>query len=162
MTLGSELELKNSKKLGEEKIVKKQSKDLFRKSHGVLGLLDLPLAWWFSKTYLFCMSGHLSVHLSPDIYIYIYIRFFWLFPCGQKYTKIKAHICWKRHNKRWTFRFFEKFYLNLLEIIFNESSFNFRFLIENPTHIYIYIFREITDFDILPKDALNQLKCSIF
>ena len=79
MTLGSELELKNSKKLGEEKIVKKQSEDLFRKSHGVLGLLDLPVAWWFSKTSLFCMSGHLSVHLSPDIYIYIYILDFFDF-----------------------------------------------------------------------------------
>ena len=123
--------------------MKKQSEDLFRKSHGVLGLLDLPVAWWLSKTSVFCVSGHLSAHFSPDIYIYIYIyiyiciRFFWLFPCGQKYTKIKAHICWKRHNKKWTFRFFEKFYLNLLEIIFNESSYTFRFLIENPTHIYI-------------------------
>ena len=53
--------------------MKKQSEDLFRKSHGVLGLLDLPVAWWLSKTSVFCVSGHLSAHFSPDIYIYIYI-----------------------------------------------------------------------------------------
>ena len=77
MTLGSELELKNSKKLGEEEIVKRQSEDnLFRKNHGLLGLLDLPVVWWFSKTSLFCLSGHPSAHLLSDIYVLDFFDFF--------------------------------------------------------------------------------------
>ena len=119
--------------------MKWQSEDnLFRKNHGLLGLLDLPLVWWLSKTSAFFLSGHLSAHLSSEIYMYIYLRFFWLLPCGQKYRKIKAHICWKRHDKKWTFRSFEIFYhLNLLEMILNKSSYNFRFLIKNPSHIFL-------------------------
>ena len=108
--------------------------NLFRKNNGLLGLLDMPVVYWFSKTSVF---SSVWSSLCPSLILYIRIRFFWLFPCGQKYAKIKAYTCWKRHNKKWTFRFFEKFYLNLLEIIFNESSYTFRFLIENPTHIYI-------------------------
>ena len=112
-----------------------QSADnLFRKNNGLLGLLVLPVVWWFSKTSVF---SSVWSSLCPSLIWYICIRFFWLFPCGQKYAKIKAYTCWKRHNKKWTFRFFEKFYrLNLLEMILNESSYNFRFLIENPPHIY--------------------------
>ena len=122
--------------------MKKQSEDLFRKSHGVLGLLDLPVAWWLSKTSVFCVSGHLSAHFSPDIYIYIYIYiyvldFFDFFHGVRNIQKSRPISVEKGIIKKWTFRFFEKFYLNLLEIIFNESSYTFRFLIENPTHIYI-------------------------
>ena len=133
MTFGSELELENSKKLGEEEIVKRQSEDnLFRKNHGLLGLLDLPVVWWFSKTSVFCLSGHLSAHLLSDLYVLVLTFSMW-----SEIYKNKAHICWKRHNKKWTFRFFEKSYhVNSLESIFNESSYNFRFLIENPSHIY--------------------------
>ena len=77
MTLGSELQLKNSKKLGEKEIVKRQSEDnLFRKNHGLLGLLDLPVVWWFSKTSVFCLSGHLSAHLSFDIHVLDFFDFF--------------------------------------------------------------------------------------
>ena len=108
--------------------------NLFRKNNGLLGLLDMPVVYWFSKTSLF---SSVWSYLCPSLILYIRIRFFWLFPCGQKYAKIKAYTCWKRHNKKWTFRFFEKFYrVNLLEMILNESSYNFRFLIENPPHIY--------------------------
>ena len=57
--------------------MKRQSEDnLFRKNHGLLGLLDLPVVWWFGKMSDFYLSGHLSAHLSPDIYMYICIRFF--------------------------------------------------------------------------------------
>ena len=91
MTLGSELELKNSKKLGEEEIVKRQSEDnLFRKNHGLLGLLDLPVVWWFSKTSVFCLSGHLSAHLSFDIYVLDFVDFFHVVRNIQKSRPISA------------------------------------------------------------------------
>ena len=95
---------------------------------------------WVKRLLFFCLVISLPIsHLRYIyIYIYIYLRFFWLFTCGQKYRNIKAHICWKRHNKKWTFISFEKFYhLNLLEMILNESSYNFRFLIKNPSHIFL-------------------------
>ena len=110
--------------------------NLFRKNNGLLGLLVLPVVWWFSKTSVLCLPGHLSAYLSSDIYVLDSIYMYY-FPCGQKYAKIKFYISWKRHNKKWTFRFFENFYrLNLFEMILNESSYNFRFLIDNPPHIY--------------------------
>ena len=60
--------------------MKRQSEDnLFRKNHGLLGLLDLPLVWWLSKTSAFFLSGHLSAHLSSELYIYIYILDFFDF-----------------------------------------------------------------------------------
>ena len=68
MTLGSDVELKKTKKLEEEEIVKRQSEDnLFRKNHGLLGLFDMPAVWWFSETSVFCLSGHLSA-LWSEIY----------------------------------------------------------------------------------------------
>ena len=79
--------------------------------------------------------------LCSSLTWYTCIRFFDFFFSGQKNIKIKAHICWKRHNKNWTLRFLENFfYLNLLEMILNESSYDFCFLIENPPHIYIHIY----------------------
>ena len=108
--------------------------NFFRKNNSLLGLLVLPVVLWFSKTSVF---SSVWSSLCPSLIWYICIRFFWLFPCGQKYAKIKVYTCWKRHNKKWTFRFFEKFYrLNLLDMILNESPYNFRFLLK--THpIYI-------------------------
>ena len=135
--------------------------NFFKSNHRLLGLLDLPVVWWFGKMSVFHLSGHLSTSLSHDIYIYIYIyiRFVWFFAFGQKYAKIKAHICWKRQSEKWTFRFWENFYhLNLLEIILNENSYNFCFLIENSPHI----FRKVIDFDMLPKNVFNQSKWRIF
>ena len=97
--------------------------NLFRNNHSLLGLLDLPEVWWFGKMSVFCLPGHLSAHLSPDIHV---LDFFDFFFSGQKNIKIKAHICWKRHNKNWTLRFLENFfYLNLLEF-----NWTLRFLIK--------------------------------
>ena len=91
MTLASELELKNSKKLGEEEIVKRQSDDnLFRKNHGLFGLLDLPVVWWVSKTSVFCLSGHLSAHLSFNIYVLDFFEFFHVVRNIQKSRPISA------------------------------------------------------------------------
>ena len=45
----------------------------------------------------FCLSGHLSACLSPDMYV---LDFFLTFECGQKYTEIKAHI-WKNFQLFW-------------------------------------------------------------
>ena len=93
--------------------------NLFRNNHCLLGLLDLPVMCWFSK-----MSDFLPVwsSLCPSLIWYICITFFRLFACCQKYTKIRACVCWKRH-KKWTFRFFEKFYhLNLLEMILTHET----------------------------------------
>ena len=57
--------------------MKRQSEDnLFRKNHGLLGLLDLPVVWWFSKMSVFCLSGHLSAHLSFDIHVLDIFDFF--------------------------------------------------------------------------------------
>ena len=49
--------------------------NLFRKNHGLLGLLDLPVVWWFSKTSAFCLSSNLSVHLSPDLHVLDFFDF---------------------------------------------------------------------------------------
>ena len=57
--------------------MKRQSdNNLFRKHHSLLGLLDLPVVWWFSKTSVFCLSAHLSAHLSFDIYVLDFFNFF--------------------------------------------------------------------------------------
>ena len=91
MTLGSEIELKNSKKVGDEEIVKRQSEDnLFRKNHDLLGSLDLPVVWWFSKTSVFRLSGYLSAHLSFDIYVSDFFEFFHVVRNIQKSRRISA------------------------------------------------------------------------
>ena len=67
-----------------------------KKKFMLLGLLDLPLVWFFAKMSVSCLSGHLSARLSPDICINFFFFFFFFFglsACGQKYTKIKVHIC---------------------------------------------------------------------
>ena len=88
---------------------------------------------WISKTSVFCLSGHLSAHLSSAICISDFFDFFHVVRNIQKSRPISV----EKDNKKWAFRFFEKFYdLNLLEMILNESSYNFRFLIKNPPHIY--------------------------
>ena len=40
-----------------------------KKKFMLLGLLDLPLVWFFAKMSVSCLSGHLSARLSPDICI---------------------------------------------------------------------------------------------
>ena len=50
--------------------------NIFRENHGLLGLLDLPIVWWFSKTSVFCLSGHLYAHLSSDIHVLDSFDFF--------------------------------------------------------------------------------------
>ena len=56
------------------------------------------------------------------------------------------------------FRFFENFcHLNLLDIILIKSSCNFFSCCKSIP----YIFRKILDFNILPKNFLNQLGCII-
>ena len=56
--------------------MKRQSEDnLFRKNHGLLELLDLSVVWWFGKISVFCLSGHLSAHLSADIYVLDFFDF---------------------------------------------------------------------------------------
>ena len=72
-------------------MVKRQSEDnLFRKNHDLLGLLDLPVAWWFSKMSVFCLSGHLSARLSTDIYALDFFDFFHVTRNIQKSRPISA------------------------------------------------------------------------
>ena len=49
--------------------MKRQSEDI------LLGLLDVPVVWCFSKMSVFCLSGHLSARLSPDIYVLDFFYF---------------------------------------------------------------------------------------
>ena len=51
------------------------SKQSLQKQSCLLGLLDLPLVWRFSKISAFCLSGYLSAGLSRDLYVLDFFDF---------------------------------------------------------------------------------------
>ena len=64
--------------------------NLFRKNNGLLGLLVLPVVWWFSKTSVLCLSGHLSAYLSSDIDVLDSFDFFHVVRNMQKSSSISV------------------------------------------------------------------------
>ena len=105
-----------------------------KKKFMLLGLLDRPLVWFFAKMSVSCLSGHLSARLSPDICINFFFFFFVDFLHVARNIQKSRSISVEKGIMQKTFRFFEKLYhLNLLEMVLNESSYNFCFLLK--THL---------------------------
>ena len=90
----------------------------FRNNYCLLGVLDMPVVWFFCGMSLFCL------------FIYNFLDFLQVARNIQKSRPI-PYTSWKR-----TFRCFEIFYHLNLYMILNESSCNICFLIANQSHIY--------------------------